>query len=318
MGSPAARGRRWEAPSPLELAAAAATAQHCRPLLHPPLLHLRRCSLERETQPEQGQRRDALGRLPWPPTRPASSAAPSSPSLSPPSSLLGNPEPGGCQPPLLRLRHSPAPPARHHRSSPLRLFIFLSIAPTAVASALSSSPGRPFSFVALLRHLRSHGHPRPASRHILSRITLSLSLAAAAEPRRRRARAVAAMADYHFVYKDVEGTSTQWDDIQRRLGNLLPKPEPFKPPPFTPCPVDDARPAKTASWIDEQTEEELEDDRGLDDDLFLEEYRKKRLVELRELARISRFGSVVPISGSDFVREVSQAPPDVWVVVLLY
>ena len=21
------------------------------------------------------------------------------------------------------------------------------------------------------------------------------------------------MADYHFVYKDVEGTSTQWDDI---------------------------------------------------------------------------------------------------------
>ncbi|XLU30980.1 hypothetical protein S245_067046, partial [Arachis hypogaea] len=31
-----------------------------------------------------------------------------------------------------------------------------------------------------------------------------------------------------------------------------------------------------------------------------------------------RFGSVVPISGSDFVREVSQAPSDVWVVVILY
>ncbi|CAA2954011.1 phosducin 3 [Olea europaea subsp. europaea] len=27
---------------------------------------------------------------------------------------------------------------------------------------------------------------------------------------------------------------------------------------------------------------------------------------------------VVPISGSDFVREVSQASPDVWVVVMLY
>ncbi|KAI4348286.1 hypothetical protein L6164_009022 [Bauhinia variegata] len=30
------------------------------------------------------------------------------------------------------------------------------------------------------------------------------------------------MADYHFVYKDVEGASTQSIDIQRKLGNLLP------------------------------------------------------------------------------------------------
>lgn len=39
---------------------------------------------------------------------------------------------------------------------------------------------------------------------------------------------------------------------------------------------------------------------------------------MREATRISRFGSVVPIAGSDFIREVSQASPDVWVVVLLY
>lgn len=42
------------------------------------------------------------------------------------------------------------------------------------------------------------------------------------------------------------------------------------------------------------------------------------MAELREVAKIIRFGSVIPISGSDFVREVSQAPPDVWVVVILY
>lgn len=39
---------------------------------------------------------------------------------------------------------------------------------------------------------------------------------------------------------------------------------------------------------------------------------------MREAAKIVRFGSVIPISGSDFVREVSQAPEDIWVVVLLY
>lgn len=126
------------------------------------------------------------------------------------------------------------------------------------------------------------------------------------------------MADYHFVYKDVEGASTQWDDIQRKLGNLPEKPPPFKPPPFTPAPDDDLIP-KDKSWIDQKTEEELEEiDDDLDDDRFLEEYRKKRLAEMREEAKVLRFGSLVPISGSDFVREVSQAPSDVWVVVILY
>ncbi|KAF8408393.1 hypothetical protein HHK36_007543 [Tetracentron sinense] len=128
------------------------------------------------------------------------------------------------------------------------------------------------------------------------------------------------MADYHFIYKDVEGTTTQWDDIQTKLGNLPPKPAPFKPPSFTPSQDEDSK-LKDKAWVDEKTEEELEDledDPDLDDDRFLEEYRKKRLAEMREVAKVSRFGSVVPISGSDFVREVSQAPPDVWVVVILY
>ncbi|XP_021677704.2 uncharacterized protein LOC110662868 [Hevea brasiliensis] len=126
------------------------------------------------------------------------------------------------------------------------------------------------------------------------------------------------MADYHFVYKDVEGASTQWDDIQIKLGNLPPKPPAFKPPSFTPAPDEDSIP-KDKSWIDEKTEEELEDlEDDLNDDRFLEEYRKKRIAEMREAAKISRFGSMIPISGSDFIREVTEASHDVWVVVILY
>ncbi|GLU11426.1 hypothetical protein SLE2022_281740 [Rubroshorea leprosula] len=126
------------------------------------------------------------------------------------------------------------------------------------------------------------------------------------------------MADYHFVYKDVEGASTQWDDIQRKLGNLPPKPPAFKPPSFEPAPDPDSAP-KDKPWIDQKTEEELEElEDDLDDDRFLEEYRKKRLAEMREAANIRKYGSVIPISGSDFVREVSQAPPEVWVVVILH
>ncbi|MED6138259.1 hypothetical protein PIB30_072573 [Stylosanthes scabra] len=115
------------------------------------------------------------------------------------------------------------------------------------------------------------------------------------------------MTDYHFVYKDEEGASTQWDDIQRKLGNLPEKPPAFKPLPFTPAPDPDSLP-KDKAWLDSKNEDELEDlEDDLDDDRFLEEYRKKRLAEMKEAVKVLRFGSVVPISGSDFIREVSIA-----------
>nr|GMD23540.1 phosducin-like protein 3 [Ipomoea batatas] len=127
------------------------------------------------------------------------------------------------------------------------------------------------------------------------------------------------MADYHFVYKDVEGASTQWDDIQRKLGNLPPKSPPFKPPPFTPAEDEDSSKPKDKAWIYKKSAEELEEiEDDFDEDPFLEEYRKKRLADMQAAAKVAKFGCVIPISGSDFVREVSQAPPDVWVIVLLY
>lgn len=126
------------------------------------------------------------------------------------------------------------------------------------------------------------------------------------------------MADYHFVYKDIEGASTQWDDIQRKLGNLPEKPPAFKLPPFIPA-EDDASKPKDKAWVDSKTQDELEDlEDDLDDDRFLEEYRKKRLAEMKEAIKVAKFGSIIPISGPDFIREVSQALPEVWVVVLLY
>ncbi|KAE8717102.1 SYP121 protein [Hibiscus syriacus] len=115
------------------------------------------------------------------------------------------------------------------------------------------------------------------------------------------------MVNYNFVYKDVEGASTRWIDIQRKFGNLPAKPPAFKPPPFEPAP-DSESASKDKPWIDQKIEEELE--------CCFD--RKKRLAEMREAAKVLKYGSVIQISGSDFVREVSQAPQDVWVVVLLY
>nr|KAJ0212365.1 hypothetical protein LSAT_V11C400201040 [Lactuca sativa] len=39
---------------------------------------------------------------------------------------------------------------------------------------------------------------------------------------------------------------------------------------------------------------------------------------MKQTVKVAKFGSVIPISRSDFVCELSQAPSDVWVVVILY
>ncbi|MFS7975285.1 putative Thioredoxin-like superfamily [Helianthus anomalus] len=43
-----------------------------------------------------------------------------------------------------------------------------------------------------------------------------------------------------------------------------------------------------------------------------------KLAEMKQGVKIAKFGSIIPISGSNFVHEVSQASSDVWVVVVLY
>eukprot|EP00850_Spirogloea_muscicola_P015305 SM000116S24226 [mRNA] locus=s116:158406:159695:- [translate_table: standard] len=125
------------------------------------------------------------------------------------------------------------------------------------------------------------------------------------------------MTEYHTVYKDVPGTTTEWEDLQVKFGNLPARPKPERVPYEAPAeeprePSVDAI-AATAS-ADEL--EELEDECG--DDRFLEEYRMRRMAELKTESARPRFTSVELIASTDFVREVSKAPEDVWVVVHLF
>jgi len=78
------------------------------------------------------------------------------------------------------------------------------------------------------------------------------------------------MADYHTVYKGPEGQTTQWDDIQRKMGNLPAKEPVKKADPFTPERED----TKNKKWIDGKAVDELEElEDEFDDDRFLEQYR---------------------------------------------
>eukprot|EP00475_Leptophrys_vorax_P012654 TRINITY_DN19049_c0_g1_i1.p1 TRINITY_DN19049_c0_g1~~TRINITY_DN19049_c0_g1_i1.p1 ORF type:complete len:244 (-),score=13.98 TRINITY_DN19049_c0_g1_i1:219-950(-) len=121
------------------------------------------------------------------------------------------------------------------------------------------------------------------------------------------------MADYHTVYKEPEGTTTEWEDLQVKYGNLAPQEKPQKPA------WEPAEEKARASGLDERTADELDDlEDDVDDDRFMEDYRRRRVAELKAAASQPRFGSVERIGGPDFVREVTEASRSVWVVVHLF
>jgi hypothetical protein len=82
------------------------------------------------------------------------------------------------------------------------------------------------------------------------------------------------MADYHTVYKGPEGETTQWQDIQRRLGNLPAKALVWKPDAYAP----EAEAPSGAAKIREKDADELSDlEDDFSDDRALEEYRWGRV-----------------------------------------
>ena len=74
----------------------------------------------------------------------------------------------------------------------------------------------------------------------------------------------------HTVYKGDPRDTTQWDDIQRRLGNLPPKAPVWKPEKYTA----EVEEVKDRAWVDSKAAEELSDlEDEFADDRFMEEYR---------------------------------------------
>ena len=125
------------------------------------------------------------------------------------------------------------------------------------------------------------------------------------------------MADYHHVYETPEKEDTEWDAIQRRLGNLPAKPKKKPPPAFKPT-SERVLDEEAIDGADEDALEDWEDD--FEDDRFLEAYRQKRLAELsqQQQQRRSEFGEMTEITGTDFVKQVTETSAHAWVIVLLY
>lgn len=77
----------------------------------------------------------------------------------------------------------------------------------------------------------------------------------------------------------------------------------------------EAEKQKQLSELDLDGLDELEDS---EDEAVIEEYRRKRLAEIKKLSEKPRFGEVREVSGQDYVQEVNKAGQDIWVVIHLY
>ena len=122
----------------------------------------------------------------------------------------------------------------------------------------------------------------------------------------------------------VSGDTTEWEDILIKKGIttkedvLLSKglnPEDFvERPEQTRIEVtkEDLLPFATLEELEELEEDEYSDSRAL------EEYRNKRMEELKQRQVRNRFGEVVEIVKDDWIREVTEASKACFVVVHLY
>jgi thiol-disulfide isomerase/thioredoxin len=121
----------------------------------------------------------------------------------------------------------------------------------------------------------------------------------------------------HVTYVAPEGETTEWDDIQRKMGNLPPLPPRFVPDAYAPPETTERDdPARVSSATSRRELEAMEDD--FEDDRFLEEYRRRRMEELKQANAVPRFGAVLPVTRASFVVDVTDASTKHFVVVFLF
>ncbi|CAG4956896.1 unnamed protein product [Colias eurytheme] len=113
---------------------------------------------------------------------------------------------------------------------------------------------------------------------------------------------------------------TEWNDILRAKGILPQKEKEISEEQIVnmieqTIQQKQAEKDKQLSELDLDGLDELEDS---EDEAVIEQYRRRRIAELKQLADKTRFGEVREISGQDYVQEVNKAGEGIWVVIHLY
>jgi len=111
------------------------------------------------------------------------------------------------------------------------------------------------------------------------------------------------------------GVTTEWEDIHVRLGNYEERPKETTQAELTKEAIEKVEQHDPLAKKNIEELKEMEDD--FEDD-FLEQYKKKRLEEIKNLSMRPQYGDVREISKQDYINEVNNAPKDVYVILHLH
>ncbi|CAH1186447.1 unnamed protein product [Phyllotreta striolata] len=112
---------------------------------------------------------------------------------------------------------------------------------------------------------------------------------------------------------------TQWNDVLRAKGIIPPKEKEVTEDQIVSM-LEQTIEQKTATGknLSELDLDELDELEDSEDEAVLNEYRAKRIAELKALAERQKFGYVGEISAQDYINEVNKAGEGIWVVLHLY
>uniref|UniRef100_F7BBC6 Phosducin domain-containing protein n=1 Tax=Monodelphis domestica TaxID=13616 RepID=F7BBC6_MONDO len=111
---------------------------------------------------------------------------------------------------------------------------------------------------------------------------------------------------------------TEWNDILRDFGILPPKEEKKDETEETVLHIQKEAMVKPYEKMTLTQLKEAEDDFDDEDMKAMEIYRQKHLQEWKALQKTQKFGEQREISGDQYVKEVTNAEKDVWVIIHLY
>nr|XP_013028240.2 phosducin-like protein 2 isoform X2 [Anser cygnoides] len=111
---------------------------------------------------------------------------------------------------------------------------------------------------------------------------------------------------------------TEWNEILRNFGILPPKEKPKDEVEEMVLRLQKEAEVKPYERMNLKELKEAEDDFDEADRKAVEMYRQQRLQEWKCLQRRQKYGELREISGDQYVKEVTNAPKDVWVIIHLY
>jgi hypothetical protein len=113
-----------------------------------------------------------------------------------------------------------------------------------------------------------------------------------------------------------QGVSTEWEDIQVKMGNYLPREKGLTNDEIEKVAIETL---EKYDPLEKKTLEELDIlEESDDEDEVIRAYKEKRMQEMKDFAAKPKFGKVLELRKHDYIAEVTNAPKDVYVVLLLY